>query len=143
MSSAEISTRPESGSSSPAITRSSVDFPLPDGPRSAVSDPSRTSSETSSSATKSPNCFRAVSTLMLIRGLLFLGEVCLGTDSWFGGDAGSGENRLVPALDEVHREHDGQREQRKDHRGRVGARDVEGVELLANEEWQRLGGARD
>ena len=42
------------GRSSPAITRSSVDLPPPLGPSRAVSEPSGTSSDTSSSATKSP-----------------------------------------------------------------------------------------
>ncbi len=39
------------------MTRSSVDLPLPLGPSSAVSEPPGTSSETSSSATKSPKRF--------------------------------------------------------------------------------------
>ena len=38
-SSPEISTRPLSGVSRPAITRSSVDLPQPEGPSSAVSEP--------------------------------------------------------------------------------------------------------
>ena len=50
-----IITLPASGTSSPAITRSSVDLPEPLGPSSAVRDPSGTESETSSSATKSSN----------------------------------------------------------------------------------------
>ena len=37
------------------MIRSSVDLPEPLGPSSAVSDPSGTSSDTSSSAVKSPN----------------------------------------------------------------------------------------
>ena len=39
------------------MIRSSVDLPEPLGPSSAVSEPSGISSETSSSATKSPNRF--------------------------------------------------------------------------------------
>ena len=50
-SSSSMKTLPQSGVSSPAITRSSVDLPLPLGPSSAVSDPAGTSTETSSSAT--------------------------------------------------------------------------------------------
>ena len=42
------------GSPSPAMIRSSVDLPLPLGPSSAVSEPSSTRMQTSSSATKSP-----------------------------------------------------------------------------------------
>ena len=41
------------------MTRRSVDFPLPLGPSSAVSEPLDTSTETLSSAQKSPNCFVA------------------------------------------------------------------------------------
>jgi hypothetical protein len=59
--------RPLSGSSRPAMTRSSVDLPEPLGPSSAVSEPSGTSSDTSSRARKSPNCFVTAST-EIIRG---------------------------------------------------------------------------
>src|SRR5215831_3551022 len=52
-----MKTSPESGLSSPAMTRSSVDLPLPLGPSSAVSEPLATSTETESSATKSPKRF--------------------------------------------------------------------------------------
>ena len=55
-----MKTVPQSGVSSPAITRSSVDLPLPLGPSSAVSDPVGTSTDTSSSATKSPKLLRDV-----------------------------------------------------------------------------------
>ena len=50
-----MKTLPASGCSRPAITRSSVDFPLPLGPSRAVSEPVATSTETLSSATNSPN----------------------------------------------------------------------------------------
>src|SRR3712207_1558780 len=46
---------PESADSSPAMIRSSVDLPPPEGPRSAVSCPGGIVTFTSSSATKSPN----------------------------------------------------------------------------------------
>src|SRR2546430_4721074 len=52
-----MKTSPESGTSSPAIPRSSVDLPLPLGPSRAVSEPLSTSIETSSSSTKSPKRF--------------------------------------------------------------------------------------
>src|SRR3954451_17267499 len=52
-----MKTSPASATSRPAMTRRSVDLPLPLGPRSAVSDPLATSTETSSSATKSPKRF--------------------------------------------------------------------------------------
>src|SRR5436305_6562648 len=52
-----MKTSPASGTSRPAMTRSSVDLPLPLGPSSAVSDPLATSIETPSSATKSPKRF--------------------------------------------------------------------------------------
>ena len=53
-STSSMTTLPASGTSSPAMTRSSVDLPEPDGPSSAVSDPDGISSETSWSASKSP-----------------------------------------------------------------------------------------
>ena len=56
-SSPEIVISPSSGLSSPAMTRRSVDLPLPLGPSSAVKDPVGTSSETLSRATKSPKRF--------------------------------------------------------------------------------------
>ena len=62
-----MKTDPESGCSSPAITRSSVDLPLPLGPSSAVSDPARTSIDTSSSATNVPNCLLTLRTTIDIR----------------------------------------------------------------------------
>src|SRR5215213_87118 len=62
-------TRPESGSSRPAITRRSVDLPLPLGPSRTVSDPDGIASETSSSATKSPNRFVTPRTLIAISSL--------------------------------------------------------------------------
>src|SRR4051794_32583066 len=49
-----MKTVPASGLSSPAITRSSVDLPLPLGPSMPVSEPLGTSTETSSSARKAP-----------------------------------------------------------------------------------------
>src|SRR5438876_8447673 len=52
-----MNTSPASGVSSPAITRRSVDLPLPLGPSSAVREPISTSTDTSSSATKSPKRF--------------------------------------------------------------------------------------
>src|SRR3954471_516679 len=55
-----MKTSPASGISRPAMTRSSVDLPLPLGPSSAVSDPLATSTETSSSAAKSPKRFETL-----------------------------------------------------------------------------------
>src|SRR5437762_797339 len=52
-----MNTSPASGVSSPAMTRRSVDLPLPLGPSSPVSEPLSTEMETSSSARKSPNRF--------------------------------------------------------------------------------------
>src|SRR5579859_4344493 len=52
-----MKTSPASGVSSPAMTRSSVDLPLPLGPSRPVSDPLSTEMDTSSSATNSPNRF--------------------------------------------------------------------------------------
>src|SRR5439155_11406078 len=66
-----MKTAPVSGCSSPAITRKSVDLPLPLGPSSAVSEPLSTSTDTSSSATNSPNRFvtlRASIAMSLLSG---------------------------------------------------------------------------
>src|SRR6476646_1877047 len=52
-----MNTSPASGVSSPAMTRRRVDLPLPLGPSSAVREPLATSTDTSSSATKSPKRF--------------------------------------------------------------------------------------
>src|SRR5690606_31381894 len=59
-----ISTRPSSAVSSPAMTRSSVVFPHPDGPRSTTHSPSLTSSDTPSRARTRPNVFPTFSTRM-------------------------------------------------------------------------------
>src|SRR5262245_36746603 len=57
MSSSLNSTVPLSGTSSPAMMRSRVVLPDPDGPSSATSWPAGHSTETLSRATKSPNRF--------------------------------------------------------------------------------------
>src|SRR5258705_662610 len=51
-------TRPASGRSKPAITRSVVVLPDPDGPRSVKNSPSATVRSTSATATTSPYVFR-------------------------------------------------------------------------------------
>ena len=56
--------RPLVGSSSPAIMRSVVVLPQPDGPSSARNSPSCTVKVESSTAAKSPNCLRRFSTLI-------------------------------------------------------------------------------
>ena len=53
-SSPSISTRPPWISSSPAIARSSVDFPEPEAPRTATSSPGSTARESSRSASTPP-----------------------------------------------------------------------------------------
>src|SRR5919109_1595998 len=95
-SSPRIETSPSSGISSPAMTRSSVDFPLPLGPSSAVRDPLAIASETSSSATCLPKRFDTWRTAIDIRDLL----VC----AW---------------LEDVHGDERDDREQRQHERGRV------------------------
>ena len=60
-------TVPESGTSRPAITRSSVDLPEPLGPSSAVSLPSGASIEMSSRAAKSPKRLETDSTEIMTR----------------------------------------------------------------------------
>jgi len=57
---------PESGISKPAISRSSVDLPEPDGPSNATREPDSIFKLTRSSAWKLPNCFDTFSTTMPI-----------------------------------------------------------------------------
>jgi hypothetical protein len=57
MSRPPCSTVPAVWMSSPAMARSSVVLPQPEGPRKQTNSPSKTSSEMSSSAVKSPNFF--------------------------------------------------------------------------------------
>ena len=110
-------TMPPSGTSRPAMTRSSVDLPEPDGPSSAVSEPSGISSETSSSAWKSPKRSNAVA------------RSCVAS--------------FLPWLEERHREQRRQRDEREQRRCRVGAGQVEVLEALLDEQRQRLGLAGD
>src|ERR671932_790407 len=70
MSSPPSRTRPSSGCSNPAITRSVVVLPEPDGPSSVKNSPSPTASETPSTATTSPYDFRTSSTLTLAKCFL-------------------------------------------------------------------------
>ena len=65
-----ISTEPAVTSSRPAIIRSSVDFPQPDGPTSTMKSPSATVSETSSTAATSPEkiLLTCSSSIAAIRG---------------------------------------------------------------------------
>src|ERR671924_386622 len=73
-----MSTSPSSGCSRPAITRSSVDLPLPLGPRRAVSDPPGIATETLSRATKLPKRFvtwrTAIANVALLSAQEVLGE---------------------------------------------------------------------
>jgi hypothetical protein len=48
--------RPEVWMSSPAMARSKVVLPQPEGPRKQTNSPGKISSETSLSAVKAPNC---------------------------------------------------------------------------------------
>ena len=57
MSTPACSTLPAVWMSSPAIARSRVVLPQPEGPRKQTNSPSRTSSEMSASAVNSPNFF--------------------------------------------------------------------------------------
>src|SRR3954467_5670542 len=143
LSSPEISTCPSSGCSSPAMTRSSVDLPLPLGPRRAVSPPSGTSMETSSSATKSPKRLVTFLTEMAMSGLLHrlwdehtrsrqLVVCFVATVASRGASL-----EIVPAEQHAVRA-DGEHE-----RGGIGAGQVEAVEFLADEESPRIGLAAD
>ena len=59
------------------MMRSRVDLPEPLGPRSAVSEPLSTSTETSSTATKSPNCFETLRTWMDIYAIFSFGRIAV------------------------------------------------------------------
>ncbi len=61
---------PAVGSSKPAMQRSSVVLPQPDGPSSEKNSPSRISAETPSSAVTSPNRFSTVQSSIRARGSL-------------------------------------------------------------------------
>src|SRR3954469_12912874 len=106
-SSPSSATSPESGRSSPAITRRSVDLPLPLGPSSAVKDPPAIAMETSSSATYSPNRLVTRRTAIATRVLL---------------------------PEEGHRDQGKEREHGQQHGGSVRARDVEGLEAVLDVE---------
>src|SRR5829696_8658881 len=84
-------TVPLSARSSPAMIRSKVDLPPPLGPRSAVSCPVRTSTLTSSRATKSPN------RLEMFRAWI--------PTTWF----------LCPLLRPQDRDHDDAQDRHRDH----------------------------
>src|SRR5437868_3945811 len=112
-----MNTSPASGRSSPAITRRSVDLPLPLGPRSAVSEPLSTTTETSSSATKSPN------RLVTLRA-------SIATDLLLRSEQGHQQQRR-----------DGQR--RKQHRESVSAARVEVVVGGLDAQRQRFRAPRD
>src|SRR3954452_18310052 len=136
-----MQTWPASGCSSPAITRSRVDFPDPLGPSSAVSPPSGTLIETSSSATKFPKRLVTSLTVMAISGLLF--------DGLWDEHAGSSEVLAVTLLGvgaarrsllkEVQAEQDQQGEDREHQPRRIRAGGVEAVDLVLYENRQGLG----
>ena len=63
--------RPLAGVSKPAMRRSSVVLPEPEGPRSAISSPERISSDTSFSAGYRSNSLRMFFTLTSIEGVPF------------------------------------------------------------------------
>ena len=58
-----MKTEPRSGCSSPAMMRSSVDLPQPDGPSRAKNSPVSIRSETPASAVTAPNRLQIPSTL--------------------------------------------------------------------------------
>ena len=108
-----ISTVPASANSRPPMIRSSVDLPEPLGPSSAVSDPSGTSSETSSRATKSPKRLVTFETVIM---------------------------RLPPPFEQGHQDQGQQREAHQHGRRRVGAEGVVVVDVAGvHEQRERLG----
>src|ERR1044072_8466136 len=121
------------------MTRRRVDSPLPLGPSSAVRDPSGTSIDTSSRATKSPNRLVAFSTVIPISDFLSACQRSRVAD----GDLAGGLRGSVPPLNQVHAEEDQQRHDREDDRGRVGAGDVEVLVLVLDQQGGGLGLALD
>src|SRR3954453_8969401 len=107
-----ITTRPSSGGSRPAITRSSVDFPPPLGPSSAVSEPSGTRTETSVRAECSPKRLPTPWTSIAMQASL--------------------------TVEEGHREEHGDGQQCKQHPGGVGGGHVEALEAVLHEHGDRL-----
>src|SRR3954466_1706964 len=112
-----MKTVPASGLSSPAITRSSVDLPLPLGPSRPVSEPLGTSTETSSRARKSPN------RLVTLRA-------SIATD-------------LLLRSHQRHQEQGRDRKCREEHRNRIGAARVEVLIRSLHAQGQRLRAAGD
>src|SRR5215210_6616299 len=106
-----METSPESGCSRPAMTRKSVDLPLPLGPRSAVREPLAIASETLSRATKLPNRFVTLRTAIAIRLLL---------------------------SEQVHRQKSQDSQHREDDGRRVRPDGVERLEALVDVQRQRL-----
>src|SRR6187551_3934685 len=107
-----MSTLPSSGSSRPAITRRSVDLPLPLGPSRAVSEPPAIATETSSRATKSPKRFVTPRTAIDTGCLL---------------------------SEEVHEKEGHQCENRENHRCRVSAHEVKRLKSVVHVQGKRLG----
>src|SRR2546423_9926214 len=111
-----MKTLPSSAFSRPAMTRRSVDLPLPLGPRSAVSDPAGTSRLTSSRATKSP---KRLFTLRTVIAILLLA--------------------VLSGVEQVHQEQ-GHESDHRQLEGRGVGRDVaEVLVLLRDPQRQRLG----
>src|SRR5947208_14766628 len=111
-----MKTSPLSAFSRPAMTRRSVDLPLPLGPRSAVSDPAGTSRLTSSRATKSPKRLLTLRTVIAI--------------SWLA---------VLSGVEQVHQEQGREGDHRQLERRRVGRDVVEVLVLLRDPQRQRLG----
>src|SRR6185437_8186931 len=111
-----MKTSPWSAFSRPAMTRRSVDLPLPLGPSSAVSDPAGTSRLTSSRATKSPKRLFTLRTVIAISELVVLSGV-----------------------EQVHQEQGHERDHGQLERRRVGRDVVEVLVLLRDAERERLG----
>src|SRR2546421_13087690 len=102
-----MKTLPSSAFSRPAMTRRSVDLPLPLGPRSAVSDPGGTSRLTSSRATKSPK------RLFTLRTAIAMSELA-----------------VLSGMEQVHQEQGHEGDHRQLERRRIGRDVVEVLGLL-------------
>src|SRR3954468_18046110 len=96
-------TLPEVGSSSPAMMRSSVDLPQPDGPTRTVNSPSSTYRSMPSSA-RTPSAY---SLTMSVTRMSLMSSCLLGGGGRLLADAGgqpADEEALAGEVDEDHRE---------------------------------------
>src|SRR3954466_6735222 len=130
--------RPWSGGSSPAMARSSVVFPLPEGPRSAITSPLRNSKETPFKMSFSPRRLWIPSTTRFAaRAARFL-FMEAHPQAQRDGEAQSDENDVDHGerRDRVHRSRRPERDDERADHFRSGAEQVDGCRVLAHEDHE-------